>query len=114
MPTPLDLPSDLLSIFGQSYPRFSDGEYTRRHDGIARAMAAADVDYALIVSAQNVGNATRWMTSWPGTAEALLLFRPGERMVMFVEYYNHVPLAREIARANERLADVETSVSVHA
>ena len=55
-------------------------------------------DHVLIVTAQNVGNATRWMTSWPGTAEALLLFRPGERMVMFVEYYNHLPLARRISR----------------
>jgi Xaa-Pro aminopeptidase len=112
MPTALDLPSDLLSIFEQSYPRFSDGEYARRHDGIARAMAAADVDYALIVSAQNVGNATRWMTSWPGTAEALLLFRPGERMVMFVEYYNHVPLAREIARATEVRWGEERSIAI--
>lgn len=112
MPTPLDLPSDLLPIFEQSYPRFSDGEYARRHDGIARAMAATDVDHALIVSAQNVGNATRWMTSWPGTAEALLLFRPGERMVMFVEYYNHVPLAREIARATEVRWGEERSIAI--
>jgi Xaa-Pro aminopeptidase len=95
---PLRLPSDLQSIFQQSYPRFSDAEYFRRHAGVARAMASADVDHALIVTVQNVGNATRWMTGWPGTAEALLLFQPGERMVMFVEYYNHLPLARQMAR----------------
>jgi len=94
----LRLPSDLQSIFEQSYPRFSDAEYARRHAGIARAMEAAGVDYVLIVTAQNVGNATGWMTGWPGTAEALFLFRPGEPMVMFVEYYNHLPLARLMAR----------------
>ena len=94
----LQLPSDLQSIFEQSYPRFSDAEYARRHAGIARAMEAAGVDHVLIVTAQNVGNATGWMTGWPGTAEALLLFRPGEPMVMFVEYYNHLPLARLMAR----------------
>ena len=94
----LRLPSDLQSIFEQSYPRFSDAEYARRHAGIARAMEAAGADHVLIVTAQNVGNATRWMTNWPGTAEALLLFRPGERIVMFVEYYNHLPLARQISR----------------
>jgi len=94
----LRLPSDLQSIFEQSYPRFSDAEYARRHAGIARAMEAAGVDHVLIVTAQNVGNATGWMTGWPGTAEALLLFRPGEPMVMFVEYYNHLPLARLMAR----------------
>lgn len=101
MPPDLRLPADLQAIFEQSYPRFSDAEYSRRHAGIARAMAAAGADHVLIVSAQNVGNATRWMTSWPGTAEALLLFRPGERMVMFVEYYNHLPLARQISRDTE-------------
>src|SRR5258705_11474162 len=95
---PLRLPSDLQSIFAQSYPRFSDAEYARRHAGIARAMEAAGAEHVLIVTVQNVGNATRWMTGWPGTAEALLLFQPGERMVMFGEYYNHLPLAREMSR----------------
>src|SRR5260370_26247078 len=89
--TPLRLPSDLRSIFEQSYPRFSDAEYARRHAGIARAMEAKGVDHVLIVTVQNVGNATRWMTGWPGTAEALLLFRRGERVVMFVEYHKPAP-----------------------
>ncbi len=56
------------------------------------------LDHVLIVSAQNVGNATRWMTGWPGTTQALLVFRPGERMTMYVEYYNHLPQARVLAR----------------
>src|SRR5262249_34459461 len=64
-------------------------------------MEGADVDHVLIVTMQNVGNATRWMTGWPGTAEALLLFRPGEPMVMFVEYYNHLPLAQLMSRDTE-------------
>src|SRR5258707_13113840 len=85
---PLRLSSDLQSIFEQSYPRFSDAEYARRHAGIARAMEAKGVDHVLIVTVQNVGNATRWMTCWPGTAEALLLFRRGERMGMFGAYHN--------------------------
>jgi Xaa-Pro dipeptidase len=102
-PTTLELrlPADLQAIFAQSYPGFSDAEYARRHAGVARAMEAVGADHVLIVTAQNVGNATRWMTSWPGTAEALLLFRPGERMVMFVEYYNHLPLAQQISRNTE-------------
>jgi Xaa-Pro dipeptidase len=98
---PLRLPSDLQAVFTQSYPRFSDAEYARRHAGIAHALAAAGTDHVLIVTVQNVGNATRWMTGWPGTAEALLLFRPPERMVMFVEYHNHLPLARQMSRDTE-------------
>jgi Xaa-Pro aminopeptidase len=94
----LNLPQDLRGIFEQSYPRFSDAEYERRYVALAHVMESARIDHLLIVSAQNVGNATRWVTGWPGTTEALLVFRPGEAMSMFVEYYNHVPLARLVAR----------------
>src|SRR5437588_432258 len=90
--------AELRPIFQQSYPRFSDAEYKRRHDALARVMERAGADHLLIVSAQNVGNATRWVTGWPGTNEALTIFRPGERMTMHVEYYNHVPQARLLAR----------------
>src|SRR5260370_21401210 len=71
---PLRLPSDLRAIFEQSYPRFSDAEYARRHAGIARAMAAAGADHVLIVPVPNVGHAARCVTGWPRPAEALLLF----------------------------------------
>ena len=94
----LSLPSDLRPVLEQNYPRFSDAEYKRRHNALAKVMESAGVDHVLIVSAQNVGNATRWVTSWPGTTQALLLFKPGEKMTMDVEYYNHVPLARMLAR----------------
>jgi len=97
----LKLPPELRPIFEQSYPRFSQPEYARRETALANAMNATGADHLLIVSAQNVGNATRWLTSWPGTTEALTLFRPGERNVMYVEYFNHVPLARELARNTE-------------
>ena len=94
----IKLPAELRAIFEQDYPRFSDAEYSRRRDLLAGVMEAAGVDHLLIVSALNVGNATRWVTGWPGTNQALLLFRPGEKMVMYVEYHNHVPQARLIAR----------------
>jgi Xaa-Pro dipeptidase len=96
--TSLALPAELRPIFQQSYPRFSEAEYKRRRDALARVMERAGTDHLLIVSAQNVGNATRWLTGWPGTNEALTIFRPGETMTMHVEYYNHVPQARMIAR----------------
>ncbi len=94
----LKLPPELRPIFAQDYPRFSDAEYRRRHTALARVMEAAGADHLLIVSALNVGNATRWVTGWPGTNQALLIFRPGEKMIMCVEYYNHVPQTRMIAR----------------
>lgn len=93
-----DLPPELRPLLEQNYPRFSDAEYARRRDALARVMEGAGVDDLLIVSTQNVGNATRWVTGWPGTIQALLLFRPDEQMTMHVEYYNHVPQARLLAR----------------
>src|SRR6516164_10746087 len=97
----LALAAELQSIFEQSHPRFSEAEYKRRHEALAGVMERAGVDHLLIVSAQNVGNATRWVTGWPGTNEALTIFRPGAAMTMYVEYYNHVPQARMIARGVE-------------
>ncbi len=94
----LSLAPELRPIFKQSYPRFSDAEYKRRHDALAQVMQSASTDHLLIVSAQNVGNGTRWVTAWPGTNEAFTIFRPGEAMTMYVEYYNHVPQARMLAR----------------
>src|SRR5690242_8876504 len=95
---PLALPPELASIFEQSCPRFSDAEYNRRHAALAGVMENAGADHLLIVSAQNVGNATRWVTGWPGTNEALTIFRAGEKITMHVEYYNHLPQARVMAR----------------
>jgi Xaa-Pro aminopeptidase len=100
VPSPSDvlqLPGELRPVLEQNYPRFSDTEYARRKTALARVMESAGVDHLLIVSAQNVGNATRWVTSWPGTTQALLIFKPGEKMTMHVEYHNHVPQARLLA-----------------
>ena len=67
--TSLALPAELRGIFEQDYPRFSEAEYKRRHDALARVMQSAGADHLLIVSAQNVGNATRWVTGWPRTSK---------------------------------------------
>src|SRR5215470_3760921 len=94
----LSLPTELRPVLEQNYPRFSDAEYARRHAALGKVMQSAGIDHVVIVSAQNVGNATRWMTGWPGTTQALLVFKPGEQMTMHVEYYNHVPQARLLAQ----------------
>jgi Xaa-Pro dipeptidase len=94
----LRLAPGLRALFRQSFPRFSDAEYGRRLRALGQAMQHAEVDHLLLVCAQRVGNAVPWLTSWPGTHEALLIFRPGEMMTMYVEYRNHLPQARALAR----------------
>jgi Xaa-Pro dipeptidase len=80
------------------FPRFSDAEYARRHRALADVMRKHDVDHLLIVTDHRSGNAPQWVTGWPGTVEAYVLFKPGERMTMHVEWHNHLPLARRIAK----------------
>lgn len=83
------------------FPRFSDAEYARRHAALGAVMERAGVDHLLVVTDHRAGNAPQWITGWPGTVEAYVVFKPGERMVMHVEWYNHVPLAKRIATGVE-------------
>ena len=94
----LPLEPRLREIVAQDYPRFSDAEYRRRHAALAEVMAKHDVDHLLVVTDHRSGNAPQWVTGWPGTVEAYVIFRPAEAMAMHVEWFNHFPLARKLAR----------------
>ena len=86
-----------MKLLEQEYPRFSDGEYARRHCALELVMQSHDVDHLLIVTDHRAGNAPQWVTGWPGTVEAYVIFKPGERMTMHVEWFNHLPLAIRVA-----------------
>jgi Xaa-Pro aminopeptidase len=94
----LELEPRLRAIVAQEYPRFSDAEYARRHRALRAVMESAGVDSLLVVTDHRTGNAPQWVTGWPGTVEAYIVFRPGEQMVMHVEWFNHFPLAKKLAR----------------
>src|SRR5438309_4385455 len=94
----LRLEPRLRAIVEQEYPRFSDAEYARRHQALARAMQKHDLDHLLAVTDHRTGNAPQWVTGWPGTVEAYVVFRPGETMTMHVEWFNHFPLAKKLAK----------------
>ena len=83
------------------YPRFSDGEMARRRDALAAELEAAGATHALLYGANRAGPAVGWLTRWPVTREALCLFRPGERDLLLVNFYNHVPNAQRIATEAE-------------
>jgi Xaa-Pro aminopeptidase len=85
-------------VIEREFPRFSDGEYARRHHALGVVLKQHNLDHLLIVTDQRTGNAPQWVTGWPGTVEAFVIFKPGEQMTMHVEWYNHVPLAKRIAR----------------
>jgi Xaa-Pro aminopeptidase len=79
------------------YPRFSDAEMERRRDALAAELAAADAGHALLYGANRAGPAVGWLTRWPVTREALCVFTPGERDLLLVNFYNHVPNAQRMA-----------------
>ena len=94
----LQLNERLQAIVAQEYPRFSDAEYARRHAALGRVMEQAGVDHLLVVTDHRSGNAPQWVTGWPGTVEAYVVFKPGEPMAMHVEWFNHLPLAKKLAK----------------
>jgi Xaa-Pro aminopeptidase len=87
-----------LKLLEHEYPRFSDAEYARRHRALEELMRKHDVDHLLLVTDHRAGNAPQWVIGWPGTVEAYVIFKPGERMTMHVEWFNHLPLAKRLAR----------------
>ena len=96
--TPLKVEPRLKAILEQEYPRFSDAEYARRHKALAEVMEKAGADHLLVVTDHRTGNATQWVTGWPGSVEALTIFKPGEQLLMHMEWYNHFPLGQKIAK----------------
>jgi Xaa-Pro aminopeptidase len=98
---PPELPARLRPILEAPYPRFSPSEMTRRRDMLAGLMAAAGIDHLLLYGANRGGNAIPYFTHWPTTAEASCVVSPGERDKLFIQYHNHVPLARRLASEAE-------------
>jgi len=94
----LELESRLQALLAQEYPRFSEEEFLRRRNALAAVMKKHDLDHLLIVTDHRAGNAPQWVTGWPGTVEAYVIFTPGEPMTMHVEWFNHFPLAKKLAR----------------
>jgi Xaa-Pro aminopeptidase len=79
------------------YPRFSKEELARRRQSIVELMDAGGVSHLLAYGAERVGSAVPWLTEWPVTTEAALIFTPGETPLLLVNHYNHLPNARTIA-----------------
>jgi Xaa-Pro aminopeptidase len=91
------LPARLRRIVAQEYPRFSESEMRRRRTLMAALAQSAGVDLVLVCGEQRAGGGVGWLSGWPVTAEAVVVFDPARSSVLFVQYYNHVPLARRLA-----------------
>jgi len=69
-----------------------------RRERLAALAERERVETVLVCGENRTGSGVAWLTGWPVTAEAVALFdsrRPG---ALFVQYHNHLPLARRLAR----------------
>ena len=98
----VQLDPKLAAIAGaKPFPRFSDDEMARRRTALMGAMQKMQVDHLLVCGEQRVGSAVAWLTGWPATVEALVIVSPDDKNLMFMEWYNHVPLARRMAHMTD-------------
>jgi Xaa-Pro aminopeptidase len=98
----VQLDAKLAAIVEQKpFSQFSDDEFARRRTALIGAMQKMQVDHLLVCGEQRVGSGVAWLTGWPATVEALVIVSPHEKHLMFMEWYNHWPLAERMARNTE-------------
>ncbi|MEY3071819.1 MAG: hypothetical protein RLZZ353_15 [Actinomycetota bacterium] len=92
---------------------FSPDELLRRRDALAAEAVAAGVDRIVLYGSERSGTAVPWLTRWPVTREAAVVFGTGEQDTLFVHFHNHIRLASEMARdADVRWGGASTFASV--
>jgi Xaa-Pro dipeptidase len=106
----LSLPPHLQRIVEAEYPRFSAVEMERRRAEIAQLLAEYSLDHLVYCGFNRTGSAVQWLTQWPVTAEAVGVFSPGKPDALFVQYFNHVPLAQKLAERAEVAWGGESSI----
>jgi Xaa-Pro aminopeptidase len=84
-------------LFSAEEPLFSAAEMRRRRAAFAAELERAGLSHALVYGANRTGSAVSWLTGWPVTREALLVFAPrADQDVLLVSFYNHLPQARRV------------------
>ena len=71
-----------------------------------------ELDALIVAEALRAGSATGWITGWPVTAEAVTLIVPDAPRRMFIQHFNHLPLARQIAHDTEVLWGAHSGISL--
>jgi Xaa-Pro dipeptidase len=82
---------------GAAYPRFSPSEYERRLAAVEALRSAADLDAVVVYGTGNARHEVQYLTAWPPRQEGYLVVAPGAPPALFVQLFNHVPNAREMA-----------------
>ena len=95
------------------YPTFSDQEMVRRHSAIQTLMEQERVDALLVYGAGRYASDIYWVTDWPCSREAYVLFQNGKEPVVLMQLFNHFPMARVMSIVKDvRWAGANTASSV--
>ena len=81
----------------RGYPRFTSGEYDRRHAAVEALRVDADLDAVVVFGGGASRHEIQFLTAWPPRQEGWLVLTPGHAPALFVQLFNHVPTARDMA-----------------
>jgi Xaa-Pro aminopeptidase len=95
------------------YPRFSDQEIARRHAAIYKLMEQEGVDALLVYGSGRYASDVYWLSDWPSSREAYVLFQNGKNPVVLMQLFNHYPMAKVMSVIKDvRWAGANTGNSV--
>ena len=84
-----------------------------RHHKVYALMEAEGVDAVLVFGSGRFSTDVFWLTDWPGSREAYVLFQKGAAPVVILQLYNHVPMARVLSVIDDvRWAGANTARAV--
>jgi|TARA_B110000438_G_scaffold298115_1_gene345705 Xaa-Pro dipeptidase len=90
-------------ILNTKYPLFSENEYKRRITSLEDIFNQKKLDKIIIYEAIGSGSAMQYFTGWHTTQEALAEINSGEKINLYVEHYNHLPMAETLINESTNL-----------
>jgi len=95
------------------FPTFSDQEMAARHKTIQNLIEQEGLDALLLYGNGRFSSEVYWLTDWPCSREAYVLFQKDKDPVVLLQLYNHVPMARVLSVVRDvRWAGANTSNSL--
>lgn len=95
------------------YPTFSNQEIARRHNAVYKLMEREGVDALLVYGSGRYASDIYWLSDWPSSREAYVLFQNGKEPVILMQLFNHYPMAKVMSVIEDvRWAGANTGNSV--
>src|SRR5712692_188822 len=94
------------------YPRFSDAEFSHRYAIVRAAMQEAHLSALVLYGTAGSYNEVQYLSNFLVTREATLVFPLEGEPTLFVQYFNHLPNARQVASITDmRWAGPDTATT---